>query len=170
LIDVITVTADPIVATTTVTTMIITVIITVMTYATITAATTITRTTTMTGGTTVARINVTSATTTDVMIVVARMTTPQRQQSQGMHSTTTTKRGKPKGTFQTANREINFIICGRQATKSNRQQRSNTMEIEHVNTETPQPLRWLEYQSLSPGKTIGCTYLTSGPTRWSSTP
>jgi hypothetical protein len=44
-----------------------------------------------------------------------------------------------------ANREINFIDGGRQATKSNRQIRSNTREIRHVNTETPQPLRWSEF-------------------------
>jgi hypothetical protein len=44
-----------------------------------------------------------------------------------------------------ANREINFIDGGRQATKSNKQIRSNTREIRHVNTETPQPLRWSEF-------------------------
>jgi hypothetical protein len=45
--------------------------------------------------------------------------------------------GQPNGVFQTANREINFIVGGRQVTKSNRQNRSNTREIGHVNTETP---------------------------------
>jgi hypothetical protein len=33
----------------------------------------------------------------------------------------------------------------RQATKSNTQLRSNAREIAHVNTETPQPLRWSEF-------------------------
>jgi hypothetical protein len=42
--------------------------------------------------------------------------------------------------FQTANREINFIVGGCQATKSNRQLRSNAREIGHVHTETPRPL------------------------------
>jgi hypothetical protein len=47
--------------------------------------------------------------------------------------------------FQSANREINFIVGGRQATKKNRQLRSNAREIGHVNTETPQPLCWSEF-------------------------
>jgi hypothetical protein len=47
--------------------------------------------------------------------------------------------------FQSANREINFIVGGRQATKSNKQLRSNAREIGHVNTETLQPLRWSEF-------------------------
>jgi hypothetical protein len=55
------------------------------------------------------------------------------------------KGGNPNGAFQSANREINFIVGGRQATKSNRQLRSNAWEIGHVNTETPQPLRWSEF-------------------------
>jgi hypothetical protein len=55
------------------------------------------------------------------------------------------KGGNPSGTFQTANREINFIVGGRQATKSNRQNRSNAREIGQVNTENPQPLRWSEF-------------------------
>jgi hypothetical protein len=59
------------------------------------------------------------ATTTGVMVVVTRTTTT---------ATTTTARsllhhhpqkGQP-GAFQTANRQINFIIGGRQAAKSNR--------------------------------------------------
>jgi hypothetical protein len=40
---------------------------------------------------------------------------------------------------------INFIVGGRQATKSNIHIRSNTREIGHVNTETPQPLHWSEF-------------------------
>jgi hypothetical protein len=40
---------------------------------------------------------------------------------------------------------MNFIIGGRQAIKSNRQTRSNTREIGHVNTENPRPLRWSEF-------------------------
>jgi hypothetical protein len=47
------------------------------------------------------------------------------------------KRGNPNAAFQKANREINFIIGGRQAIKSNRQTRSNAREIGHVNTENP---------------------------------
>jgi hypothetical protein len=47
--------------------------------------------------------------------------------------------------FQTIYRQINFIVGSRQAAKSNKQQRSNAMEIGQVNTETPQPLRWSEY-------------------------
>jgi hypothetical protein len=47
--------------------------------------------------------------------------------------------------FQKANREINFIIGGRQAIKSNRQTRSNAREIGHVNTENPRPLHWSEF-------------------------
>jgi hypothetical protein len=47
--------------------------------------------------------------------------------------------------FQSANREINFIIGGRQTTKSNRQNRSNAREIGHVKTETPRPLWWAEF-------------------------
>jgi hypothetical protein len=47
--------------------------------------------------------------------------------------------------FESANREINFILGGCQATKSNRQLQSNAREIGHINTETPQPLRWSEF-------------------------
>jgi hypothetical protein len=47
------------------------------------------------------------------------------------------KGGNPNGAFQKANREINFIIGGRKATKSNRQTRSNVREIGHVNTKNP---------------------------------
>jgi hypothetical protein len=55
------------------------------------------------------------------------------------------KGGNPNGAFLLGNREINFIVGGHQATKSNRQLRSNAREIGHVNTETPQPLRWSEF-------------------------
>jgi hypothetical protein len=48
--------------------------------------------------------------------------------------------------FQKANREINFIVGGRQVIKSNRQTRSNAKEIGHVNTENPRPLQWSEFQ------------------------
>jgi hypothetical protein len=47
------------------------------------------------------------------------------------------KGGNPNGAFQKANREINFIIGGRQAVKTNRQTRSNDREIGHFNTENP---------------------------------
>jgi hypothetical protein len=55
------------------------------------------------------------------------------------------KGGNPNGAFQKANREINFIVGGRQAIKSNRQTRSNAREIGHINTENPRPLRWSEF-------------------------
>jgi hypothetical protein len=54
--------------------------------------------------------------------------------------------------FQSANQAINFIVGGRQATKSNRQIRSNAREIGHVNTETLQPLRWSEFPITFSGK------------------
>jgi hypothetical protein len=47
--------------------------------------------------------------------------------------------------FQKANREINFIVGGRQAIKSNRKTRSNAREIGHVNTENSRPMRWYEF-------------------------
>jgi hypothetical protein len=55
------------------------------------------------------------------------------------------KGGKPNGALQKANREINFMVGGLQVIKSNRQTRSNAREIEHVNTENPQPLWWSEF-------------------------
>jgi hypothetical protein len=55
------------------------------------------------------------------------------------------KGGNPSGAFQKANREINFIVGGREAIKSNQQTRSNAREIGHVNTENPRPLRWSEF-------------------------
>jgi hypothetical protein len=55
------------------------------------------------------------------------------------------KGGNPNDAFQKANREINFIVGGRQAIKRNRQTRSNAREIGHVNTENPRPLRWSEF-------------------------
>jgi hypothetical protein len=53
--------------------------------------------------------------------------------------------GNPNSAFQKANHEINFIVRGRQAIKSNRQTRSNVREIGHVNTEKPRPLWWSEF-------------------------
>jgi hypothetical protein len=47
------------------------------------------------------------------------------------------KGSNPNGAFQKANREINFIVGGRQAIKTNRHTRSNAREIGHVNTENP---------------------------------
>jgi hypothetical protein len=89
---------------------------------------------------------VTTSMTTGVMIVITRMTTV---------ATTTTARsilpppppkgGNPNGAFQTTNGEINFIVGGCQATKSNRQLRSNAREIGHVNTKNSQPLRFSEF-------------------------
>jgi hypothetical protein len=55
------------------------------------------------------------------------------------------KAGNPNGAFQKANCEINFIVGGRQAIKSNQQTRSNAREIGHVNTENPRPLMWSEF-------------------------
>jgi hypothetical protein len=55
------------------------------------------------------------------------------------------KGGNPNSAFQKANHEINFIVRGRQAIKSNRQTRSNAREIGHVNIENLQPLRWSEF-------------------------
>jgi hypothetical protein len=55
------------------------------------------------------------------------------------------KGGNPNGAFKSANREIKFIVGGRQATKSNKQNRSNAREIGQVNTENPQPLCWSEF-------------------------
>jgi tRNA threonylcarbamoyladenosine modification (KEOPS) complex Cgi121 subunit len=141
LIDVITVTAEPTVATmigtaviiiTTITAMII-----VMTDATTTAAMIAMKTTAMIGGM--------IAATTDVMIVVARTTTTATRKIARSLSTTTAKRGNHNVAFQTLNQQINFIVGGRQAAKSNRQQRSNAREIGQVNTENPQSLRWSEY-------------------------
>jgi hypothetical protein len=54
--------------------------------------------------------------------------------------------------LHSANREINFIVGGLQATKSNRKLRSNAREIRHVNTATPRPLRWSEFQITSSRK------------------
>jgi hypothetical protein len=117
-------------------------------------ATTTVTTTAMTGETTTKAIVLmiatkTTATTdemTDVMIIVARTTTITtttigRNELHRHHP----KGGNPNGAFQKANREINFIVGGRQAIKSNRQTRSNTREIGHVNTENPRPLRWSEF-------------------------
>jgi hypothetical protein len=80
------------------------------------------------------------------------------------------KGGNPNGVFQKANREINFIVEGRQAIKTNRQTRSNAREIWHVNTENPRPCGGLNSQSLSSRRIIGFTSLTPKPIRWSSTP
>jgi hypothetical protein len=55
------------------------------------------------------------------------------------------KGGNPNGAFQKANCEINFIVGGRQAIKTNHQTQSNAREIGHVNTENPRPLRWSEF-------------------------
>jgi hypothetical protein len=83
---------------------------------------------------------------TGAMTEVAKTTTTATTtiEKNGLHHYRL-KGGKPNSAFQSAKREINFIVGGRQATKSNRQNRSNAREIEHVNTETPQPLRWSEF-------------------------
>jgi hypothetical protein len=67
------------------------------------------------------------------------------QQSEGADAAATAQRGNPNGAFQKANHEINFIVGGRQAIKSNRHTRPNAREIEHVDTENPRPLRWSEF-------------------------
>jgi hypothetical protein len=75
------------------------------------------------------------------------------------------KGGNPNSAFQKANREIKFIVGGHQAIKSNRQTRSNSREIGHVNTENLRLYGGLSSQSLSPGKIIGFTALTLEPIR-----
>jgi hypothetical protein len=77
-----------------------------------------------------------------VMIDAARTTTTVRCDLHHQHL----KGADPNGAFQSANREINFIVGGHLATKSHRQPRSNAREIGLVNTKTPQPLRWSELQ------------------------
>jgi hypothetical protein len=57
---------------------------------------------------------------------------------------------------------MNFIVGGRQAIRSKRKTRSTP--------KTRDLCGGLNSQSLSPGKIIGFTSLTPGPTRWSSTP
>jgi hypothetical protein len=152
LIDVITVTTDHILATMTEIDVIITATTAAMIIGMTDATTTITmiamKTTAMIGGMTVVTTNLMTTTMIGVLIDVPRTTAPAT-------ATTTTARsalhhhhqkgGNPNGAFQIANREINFIVGGCQATKSNRQLRSNAREIEHVNTKTPQPLRWSEF-------------------------
>jgi hypothetical protein len=66
--------------------------------------------------------------------------------------------------------ERSTFVGGRQATKSNNQLRSNAREIGHVNTETPQPLRWSEFPITFSKKDHWSTYQTPGPTSWSLTP
>jgi hypothetical protein len=83
---------------------------------------------------------------TDVMIDVARTTTVPATTTErsGLHRHHP-KWGNSNGAFQKANREINFIVGGRQAIKSDRNTRSNAREIGHVNTENPRSLRWSEF-------------------------
>jgi hypothetical protein len=80
------------------------------------------------------------------------------------------KGGNINGAFQKANREINFIVGGRQATKSNRQTRSNAREIGHVNTENPRPLWWSEFPITFSRKDHWVHIPTPEPIRWSLTP
>jgi hypothetical protein len=141
LIDEITVTASPILAMT----IGIDVIITAMTDAT----------------TTVAMTATTGVTTTGAIVAMIamidhhndrhddrrRQDDHNRQDSNRKKRTppSPTKGCNPNGAFHKANHEINFIVGGRQAIKSNRQTRSNAKEIGHVNTENPRPLRWSEF-------------------------
>jgi hypothetical protein len=90
---------------------------------------------------------VTGVTTTRVIAATTSVTTDEKidamiDVAKTIRTATTTIR---KSGLQSANREINFIVGGRQATKSNRQIRSNAREIGHVNIENPQPLRWSEF-------------------------
>jgi hypothetical protein len=141
LIDVITVIAGPIIAAT--------IGIDVIITATTDMATTVAKT--MTTGVKTARVitvmtSVMTGETIDAMIDVAKTTTTATNNNRKEQSPPPPpKGGNPNGAFQSANREINFIVGGRQVTKSNRQIRSNTREIGHVNIETPQPLRWSEF-------------------------
>jgi hypothetical protein len=143
LINEITVTKGPVLATT--------IGIDVIIVATTAAMTDATTTVAMTAPTGVKKVIVVTiammiVTTIDAMIDVAKTTTIAR--------TATGRSGRlchrPKGAtpmvhFQKASREINFIIGGRQAIKSNRQTRSNAREIGHVNIENMRPLRWSEF-------------------------
>jgi hypothetical protein len=142
LIDEITVTVGPILATT----IGIDVIIATTTAAMTDTMNTVVMTT-PTGVTEVivVMIATTIVTTADVMIDIARMTTIARTATGRRERLRHHPKGNPNGTFQKANREINFIVGGRQAIKSNRQTRSNAREIGHVNTENPRPLRWSEF-------------------------
>jgi hypothetical protein len=77
-------------------------------------------------------------TTTGVMIDVARTTTTAKTiTTKSGHLRHRPKGGNPNGALQKAYREINFIVGGRQAIKTNQQSRSNAREIGHVNTENP---------------------------------
>jgi hypothetical protein len=80
------------------------------------------------------------------------------------------KGGNPNGAFQKANREMNFIVGGRQAIKSNRQTRSNAREIGHVNTENPRPLWWFEFPITFSRKDHWVHIPDPRSIRWSLTP
>jgi hypothetical protein len=70
------------------------------------------------------------------------------------------------GAFQNTKWHINFIVGGRQATKSNRQQRSNAREMARSTPKLHNLCGGQSSPSPSPKKTTGCTP-TPGPTRWS---
>jgi hypothetical protein len=137
LIDEIVATAGPILA--------MTIGIDVITAATAAAMTGATTTVTVTATTSamatkviVVMITMMIVTMIDVMIDVARTTTVPATTTErsGLHRHHP-KWGNSNGAFQKANREINIIVGGRQAIKSNRNTRSNAREIGHVNTENP---------------------------------
>jgi hypothetical protein len=144
LIDMITVIADPILAMMTGIDVIIAATIAAMTDTTTTVAMTET-----TGVTTTGVIAATTSVMTDeninTMIDVTKTTTTAMTTIRKNELHRYRPKGQPNGAFQSANREINFIVGGRQVTKSNKQIRSNAREIGHVNTETPQLLRWSEF-------------------------
>jgi hypothetical protein len=101
------------------------VIITMTTTAT-TDVTTIVTMTTMIGAMTARMIVMTTsamiAETTDVMTDVAKTTHNHHDNNRKERTPPPLpKEGNPNGAFQSANQEINFIVSGRQATKSNRQ-------------------------------------------------
>jgi hypothetical protein len=137
------------------------------------AATTVAMTT-MTGATTTEAVDVMIAMmivtmtdeTTGVMIDVARTTTVPTTTTarSGLHRHHHPK-GEPQWRIQKANREINFIVEGRQATRSNRQTRSNTRRSGTSTLKTHDLCRGLNSQSLSLGKTIGFTSPTPEPIR-----
>jgi hypothetical protein len=80
------------------------------------------------------------------------------------------KGGNPNGAFQKDNREINFIVGGRQAIKTNRQNRSNAERSGTSTLKIHDLYGGLNSQSLFLGRIIGFTFPTPEPIRWSSTP
>jgi hypothetical protein len=164
LINEITVTAGPILATMTGIDVIIAATTTAMTDATTTVAMTATTGVMITGVISVVIATMTSATTdemTDTMLDVARTTTI---------TTTTTGRNK---LHHHRLKGATPMACFRRPTArstSTSRPRSNAREIGHVNTENPRPLCWSEFPITFSRKDHWVHILTPGLTRWSLTP